>query len=54
MHITRNNDVPCVKVVAGTHVVLMAWDMGEDGRNGLRGFAIECGLARQTVRTARR
>jgi phosphatidylserine/phosphatidylglycerophosphate/cardiolipin synthase-like enzyme len=32
-----------VKAIAGTHVVLMALDMNEDARAGLRGFAIKRG-----------
>lgn len=43
MRITKANDHLRVKAIAGTHVVLMALDMDEDARKGLRGFAIKRG-----------
>jgi hypothetical protein len=43
MRIAKANDHLRVKAIAGTHVVLMALDMDEDARTGLRGFAIKRG-----------
>ena len=47
MRISKGNDHLRVKATAGTHVVLMALDMDEDARKGLRGFAIKRGLKGQ-------
>jgi phosphatidylserine/phosphatidylglycerophosphate/cardiolipin synthase-like enzyme len=43
MRVAKANDHLRVKAIAGTHVVLMALDMDEDARTGLRGFAIKRG-----------
>ena len=43
MRVSEANDHLRVKAIAGTHVVLMALDMDEDARKGLRGFAIKRG-----------
>jgi len=43
MRVSEANDHLRVKAIAGTHVVLMALDMDEDVRKGLRGFAIKRG-----------
>ena len=43
MRVTKANDHLRVKAIAGTHVVLMALDMDEAARPGLRGFAIKRG-----------
>jgi phosphatidylserine/phosphatidylglycerophosphate/cardiolipin synthase-like enzyme len=43
MRVSANNDHLRVKAIAGTHVVLMALDMDEETRKGLRGFAIKRG-----------
>jgi len=43
MRVSEANDHLRVKAFAGTHVVLMALDMDEDARKGLRGFAIKRG-----------
>lgn len=45
MRISKENDHLRVKAIAGTHVVLMALDMDEDARRGLRGFAIKRGVS---------
>jgi hypothetical protein len=47
MRVSKSNDHLRVKAIAGTHVVLMALDMDEDVRPGLRGFAIKLGLKGQ-------
>jgi phosphatidylserine/phosphatidylglycerophosphate/cardiolipin synthase-like enzyme len=39
----KKNDHLSVRVIAGTHVILMALDMPEGSRAGLRGFAIKRG-----------
>jgi phosphatidylserine/phosphatidylglycerophosphate/cardiolipin synthase-like enzyme len=44
MRVTQDNGKLRVKAIAGTHVVLMALDMDEDTRKGLRGFAIKRGV----------
>ena len=49
MRITKANDHLRVKAIAGTHVVLMALDMDEDVRKGLRGFAIKRGRTGQPL-----
>ncbi|WP_375412917.1 phospholipase D-like domain-containing protein [uncultured Bradyrhizobium sp.] len=43
MRVSQSNDHLRVRAIAGTHVVLMALDMDEDARKGLRGFAIKRG-----------
>jgi phosphatidylserine/phosphatidylglycerophosphate/cardiolipin synthase-like enzyme len=45
MRVSQSNDHLRVKVIAGTHVVLMALDMDEAARPGLRGFAIKRGVS---------
>ena len=47
MRLTKGTDQFKVKAIAGTHVVLMALDMDEATRQGLRGFAIKRGLKGQ-------
>jgi phosphatidylserine/phosphatidylglycerophosphate/cardiolipin synthase-like enzyme len=47
VRVSQENDKLRVKAIAGTHVVLMAFDMDEDTREGLRGFAIKRGLKGQ-------
>ena len=44
MRVAEGNDHLRVKVIAGTHVVLMALDMDEETRKGLRGFAVKRGV----------
>jgi phospholipase D-like protein len=44
MRVSKNSGPLRVKAVAGTHVVLIALDMDEATRPGLRGFAIKRGL----------
>src|SRR3569833_3638607 len=43
MRVSEKNDQLSVRVIAGTHVVLMAWDLKKEARAGLRGFAIKRG-----------
>src|SRR5205807_8887809 len=40
MRKTGVGDLPS-RAIAGTHVVLMAWDLGTAEREGLRGFSIK-------------
>jgi len=47
MRVSKSNDHLRVKAIAGTHVVLMALDMDEEARAGLRGFAIKRGQSGQ-------
>ena len=47
MRVSQSTDHLRVKAIAGTHVVLMALDMDEEARKGLRGFAIKRGLKGQ-------
>jgi phosphatidylserine/phosphatidylglycerophosphate/cardiolipin synthase-like enzyme len=47
MRVSKGNDHLRVKAIAGTHVVLMALDMDEETRAGLRGFAIKRGQSGQ-------
>jgi hypothetical protein len=47
MRVSQSHDHLRVKAIAGTHVVLMALDMDENARQGLRGFAIKRGLKGQ-------
>jgi phosphatidylserine/phosphatidylglycerophosphate/cardiolipin synthase-like enzyme len=47
VRISQADDKLRIKAIAGTHVVLMAFDMDEDTRQGLRGFAIKRGLKGQ-------
>lgn len=47
MRVSKENDGLRVKAIAGTHVVLMALDMDEGKRAGLRGFAIKRGQGGQ-------
>jgi phosphatidylserine/phosphatidylglycerophosphate/cardiolipin synthase-like enzyme len=47
MRVSESNDHLRVKAIAGTHVVLMALDMDEETRAGLRGFAIKRGVKGQ-------
>jgi phosphatidylserine/phosphatidylglycerophosphate/cardiolipin synthase-like enzyme len=47
MRVSKTNDHLRVKAIAGTHVVLMALDMDETARAGLRGFAIKRGQSGQ-------
>lgn len=47
MRAFKSNDHLSVKVVAGTHVVLMALDIDAGAQQGLRGFAIKRGLKGQ-------
>src|SRR5712692_9872712 len=44
MRESKSNGPLHVKVVAGTHVILMAFDLDENARAGLRGFAIKRGI----------
>src|SRR5262245_50660796 len=44
MRVSRGDSHFRVRAIAGTHVVLMALDMDEATRQGLRGFAIKRGL----------
>ena len=44
MRVSEGNEHLRVKAIAGTHVVLMALDMDEATRAGLRGFAIKRGV----------
>ncbi|MBS0521009.1 MAG: hypothetical protein JSR90_20070, partial [Proteobacteria bacterium] len=44
MRVSAENKRVRVKAIAGTHVVLMAMDVSESARAGLRGFAIKRGL----------
>ncbi|MDC6711083.1 hypothetical protein OEZ76_26075, partial [Leclercia adecarboxylata] len=43
MRVSQSSGALRVKAIAGTHVVLMALDMDEGARAGLRGFAIKRG-----------
>ena len=43
MRVSQSSGALRVKAIAGTHVVLMALDMDEGARPGLRGFAIKRG-----------
>jgi phosphatidylserine/phosphatidylglycerophosphate/cardiolipin synthase-like enzyme len=47
MRVSQSIDHLRVKAIAGTHVVLMALDMDENARPGLRGFAIKRGQSGQ-------
>jgi phosphatidylserine/phosphatidylglycerophosphate/cardiolipin synthase-like enzyme len=47
MRVSKSDGHLRVKAIAGTHVVLMALDMDEDARAGLRGFAIKRGQSGQ-------
>ena len=47
MRVSKSNDHLSVKAIAGNHVVLMALDMDEQARAGLRGFAIKRGQSGQ-------
>ena len=47
MRVSKSNDHLRVNAIAGTHVVLMALDMDEEARAGLRGFAIKRGQSGQ-------
>jgi len=42
--VSQENKRIQVKAIAGTHVVLMAIDVAESARQGLRGFAIKRGV----------
>ncbi len=44
MRVEKSSGKLRVKAVAGTHVILMALDLDEEARPGLRGFAIKRGL----------
>jgi len=44
MRVSQENKRIQVKAIAGTHVVLMAIDVAESARQGLRGFAIKRGV----------
>lgn len=44
MRVTKGNDHLKVKAVAGTRVVLLAFDMDEGSREGLLGFAVKRGI----------
>jgi phosphatidylserine/phosphatidylglycerophosphate/cardiolipin synthase-like enzyme len=48
MRVSENKDPLRVNAIAGTHVVLMALDMDEAARPGLRGFAIKRGQSGQS------
>src|SRR5579864_8054963 len=45
MRVSPSNEHLRVKAFAGTHVVLMAMDIDERARKGLRGFAIKRGVS---------
>lgn len=45
MRVSNANGPLRVRAVAGTKVVLIAWDLNEASRNGLRGFAIQRSIA---------
>lgn len=47
MRVSKGDNHFRVRAIAGTHVVLMALDMDETTRQGLRGFAIKRGLGGQ-------
>jgi hypothetical protein len=47
MRVSQSNEHVRVRVIGGTHVVLIALDMDENERKDLRGFAIKRGLKGQ-------